>query len=61
MAKITYYVDIPNPHDPKGAWACMGSFETHEDAARYAQETFGADAKGRIHLISKVKEDDHEE
>lgn len=36
-------------------WKTAGEFETREEALAFAQEKFGADAKGRVSLISSYE------
>jgi hypothetical protein len=52
-----YSILLPDPYDPKGSWDGVGppgGFKTEAQAIRYLMDTFGADAEGRIGLISKI-------
>ena len=49
--KKHFYVDIPQEH--KEEWLNTGTFDTREEAIKYAQEKFGADENGMVSLISQ--------
>jgi hypothetical protein len=49
--KKQFYVDIPQ--EDKEEWKNTGTFETREEAIKYAQEKFGADENGMVSLISQ--------
>ena len=51
FTKPHFYVDIPQEH--KEEWLNTGTFETREQAIKFAQEKFGADEKGMVSLISQ--------
>jgi len=50
----TFYVDIPTEdclRDDSGAWHNLGQFDTEAAALAFAEEHFGADARGRVFLV----------
>ncbi len=50
----TFYVDIPSEDcigDDSGAWHNVGAFNTEAAALAFAEEHFGADARGRVFLV----------
>jgi hypothetical protein len=50
----TFYVDIPSGDcigDDSGAWHNVGAFNTEAAALAFAEECFGADARGRVFLV----------
>lgn len=49
--KIKYYVDIPNALSDE--WINIKTFDTKEEAIKFAQEIFGADENGLISIISE--------
>jgi GH43 family beta-xylosidase len=56
-----FMVDIPDPHDLTGEWVEVGVFDTREEAVAWARETFAADEKGRIYLVSTVAGEEGDE
>lgn len=54
--EFKYAVDLPNPEklDIDAEWKCVGYFETKKEAVDYCKNTFGADDKGRINLITSL-------
>jgi len=55
MAKaLKYAVDIPNPNNPDDVWVNMDYFENKKQAIQWARKHLGADAKGRICVVSKM-------
>ena len=53
---FTFAVDLPNPYDLEGAWINVDYFDTREEAIAYAKKIFGADAQGRIGVVSELPE-----
>lgn len=53
-----YWVDIPDSGDLEGSWKNVGTFDSWAEAARYAADTFGADEKGRVRLITMGRDED---
>src|SRR5713226_10686065 len=50
----TFYVDIPIEDcvdDDSGAWRKQSAFDTELAALAFAEEHFGADARGRLFLV----------
>jgi hypothetical protein len=50
----TFYVDIPTEDcvdNDSGAWHNVGTFYTEAGALAFAEEHFGADARGRVFLV----------
>lgn len=52
-----FYIDLPNPHDPKGPWIQIMSGDK-ESVLNFAQNVLGADEKGRIAIISQTEDED---
>jgi len=56
MSKL-YTIDLPNPYSIDGSWVCVTGFPTEKEAIEFAKKQFGADADGKISLISEVDDD----
>ena len=54
--EMRFVVDIPHLHpiDHTPEWETIEYFDTKEEAIEYARNTFGADDKGMVSLISEV-------
>ena len=51
-----FYVDLPTTdciNNDDGSWVEAARFRTREEAISFAQEHFGADAEGKVRLISR--------
>lgn len=55
-----FTVDLPNPLDLEGPWVEVATFESRSEAIAFARE-FGADADGKIALVSELDEPDDDE
>jgi hypothetical protein len=54
MVGKRYAVDIPDSFNPEREWVNMAYFDTREEAIEYAMQTFGADAEGRVGLVTEI-------
>lgn len=52
-----YAVDLPNPYETDSPWIAVDYFDTNEEALKFVQDTYGADEKGRICLVSKLPDE----
>lgn len=55
--KKLVHIDVPDSNDPAAPWVCLKTLP-RDEAVKYVRETFGADEKGRICLISETNEDE---
>ena len=46
-----FYIDVP-PINGSDEWHNVATFDTREEALKYAKEKFGADSEGRICILS---------
>lgn len=52
-----YAVDLPNPYETDSPWIAVDYFDTNKEALKFVQDTYGADEKGRICLVSKLPDE----
>ena len=55
--KMRYAIDVPNPDNPDELWVNLGYEQTKKEAIAWARKHLGADAKGRINVVSKMPQD----
>lgn len=56
--KVTFIVDMPNPHaGPGRAWVEVGQFNTREEAVKWITENVCPTTDGTIQLITEVQND----
>lgn len=55
---MRFAVDLPNP-DPEQEKVCVGYAATRDEAVQIARQ-FGADAQGRVQLVSELPSDEPE-
>lgn len=57
---MTHFLDLPNPHDPKGPWIHIMSGSKSE-VLTFAKNVFGADDDGCINIVSAQEDEELDE
>lgn len=60
MGSLKFAIDIPNSSNFEEAWVNVDYFESREKAIQFARQLFGADAEGKICVVSELPDEDNE-